>query len=184
MRSNCCDNCAKGLSNWKLNDLYVGIDDHGQYNFALDGGLVINAIKCMEMCKTNPTQKSIGELMIGNTRNRKLMALPQYGKGSGKPKYYWYAMVDQLMFTDHIDFVAGETRLKLTAIGENWRNRNAPKMLKLKPLGAIYNYIERKQSTPFTYTGSSHNEHEYEDFSMYDSSHIMNLFFGNCVLCG
>lgn len=56
MRSDCCDNCAKGPSNWKLRDLYVGVDDQGLYDFARDAEKIINAIKCMEMHKIQPAR--------------------------------------------------------------------------------------------------------------------------------
>lgn len=160
MRSDCCDNCAKGLSNWTLSDLYVGIDDQGLYDFTRDAEILINSIKCMEMCNVPQTRQNIIDLLNG-IRNRSLALLPHHGIGKDRPFYYWHALMDQLVFNDYIDFVTGRTQLTLTKLGENWRTADATKTLKTKPMGAIYKFIERKPSTPFSNPHPALNEDEY-----------------------
>lgn len=199
MRSNCCDNCARGVSNYTVSDLYVGIDEQGLYDFTRDAETLINSIKCMEMNKIDPTRKRISNLLLGKY-DKALMNLPQHGIGRGKPFYFWCALMDQLMFNDYIDFVAGQAHLTLTKIGESWRVQGAPKTLKLKPIGAIYKFIKRKPSTPFAISESSQQGYEWRpyersysrrssnrSYGMYTSSthdHLMDLFFGDCVYCG
>lgn len=155
MRDDCCDNCAKELSNWKLTDLYVGIDDQGQYDFTRD------ANNCMKMCNVPATRQNIIDLLDGK-KDKSLALLPHYGIGKDRQHYYWRALIDQLMYNDYIDFVCGQPDLTLSTTGENWRNdddRN--KMLKTKPAGAIYKFIGRKPSTPFSYTDPTEEDEEY-----------------------
>lgn len=180
MRANCCDNCAKGLSSWALKDLYVGVDNQGLYNFARDAELVLNAINCMEMLDLKPTQKCVMKLMKGVGYGR-LATLPHFGIGRQKHIYYWYAMVDQLMFAEYIDYVAGETYLRLTAKAEIWRLQPAPKALRLKPMGAVYNFIQIKPSTPLIRTESNNEMYRYRSYHRnyyHNRNHFGGSYFG------
>lgn len=160
MRSDCCDNCAKGLSTWKLSDLYVGIDEQGLYDFTRDADILINAIKCMEMCSVPPARQKIIDLLNGK-RDKSLELLPHYGIGKERPHYYWSALMDQLMFDDYIDFGPGRNYLTLSKKGEHFRVQDIPKTMKSKPMGAIYKFIERKPSTPFSKVEPMPDEDEY-----------------------
>lgn len=184
MRPSCCDNCSKGLSNWNLSDLYVGIDDQGQYDFTRDANTLITAIKCMEMSKFPTARRMVINLLIGNC-NTSRMELPQFGVGKGRPPYYWGTLIDQLIYTDYIDFAAGKSELTLSKKGESWRNESASKTLKMKPVGAIYKFIERKPSTPFARIEPADRNYGYQQYRLEQSyRNIVDLFFGDCVHCG
>lgn len=182
-RSDCCDNCAKGLSTWKLRDLFYGVDFRGHYDFARDAEILLNAIACMQSQKIDTFREQVVNLLRGNY-NPKLVRLPQYGIGRARQTYYWEALIDQLTFGEYLDFVAGKTCLTLSDKAQRWRLAPSPKVLSLKPVGAMYRFLKRKPSTPITnaqwksgYTNSTAN------YSYNYRNTALDLFFGQCVFC-
>lgn len=188
MHPNCCDNCQKGLSNMKLSDLYVGFNDQDEYDFTRNAKTLINGIKCMEMCNVAATRKNITDLLMGKG-GAELMKLPQFGVGvgHGRSAQYWGTFIDQLMYYDYIDFRAGESKLTLSQKGESWRNENeSTKILLLKPVGAIFQFIERKPLARLAITESPEHDYEHQRYSRHQTSHsdIIDMLFGPCAHCG
>lgn len=189
IRDDCCDNCQRGLSSWTLSDLCVGIDERGEFNFARDGSIVMSAIRSMELSKIAPERVRIVKLLKGEY-DKMLMKLPTHGVGRGREPYYWGALIDQLMFTEYIDFVAGKTCLTLDKKGREWYDAPHPKTLKLKPIGAIFKFFKRKPSTPLENIHWTRNYEEnvpirgYIYRNAYDHSNILDLIFPECSHCG
>lgn len=159
VRNDCCDNCAKGLSSWKLCDLYVGVDEENKFDFAKDAQILLNAIQSMESNRISPERQHITKLLKGESA-RSLMKLPEYGKGIGRKPYYWSALMDQLISNEYIDLVAGKTCMTLDKKGLDWCKQPRPKTLKLKPVGTMYKFLERKPSTPLHTWSRSYNENQ------------------------
>lgn len=103
VRSNCCDNCSRGLSSWKFCDLYEGIDGDGQFDFSKDADILFNAIRSMEAKDISPERDLVVKLLRGESI-RSLQTLPAHGKGRGREPYYWGALIDQLTSAEYIDY--------------------------------------------------------------------------------
>lgn len=177
VRNDCCDNCARGLSSWKLCDLYVGVDDENQFDFAKDAQILLSAIRSMESNNISPERQLITKLLRGETA-RSLMKLPEYGKGVGRKQYYWGALIDQLMSNEYIDFVAGKTCMTLDKKGLEWCKQPHPKTLKLKPVGTMYKFLDRKPSTPLRSWTRGYNENPCYRSVEYGSMNYFGMLFG------
>lgn len=161
VRNNCCDNCAKGLSQFQLSDLYFGIDEQNCFDFAKDAEIFLNAIRNMEIRRISPEPLSITKLLKG-VSNRSLTNIPEYGKGIGRKPYYWSALLDQLMSAEYIDLVAGKTSMTVSQKGLNWCKLSHPKTLKLKPVGAMYRFLTKKPSTQLAKIQWTRGYNEFE----------------------
>lgn len=146
VRSDCCDNCAKGLSTWHLKDLYIGIDNDGLYDFSHDARILLGAILAMEINKINPGRDDIVKLLKGTNYDRSGKLTMYHGLGRARKPYYWNALIDQLTKTDYIEFVAGKSYLTLSSRARAWLIDSAP--LKQIPHGAMYRFFKRKRNTP------------------------------------
>lgn len=146
IRSDCCDNCANGLSTWREEDLYEGFLSNGLYDFTKDGRLLLTTIQQMEAKNIKTERKIIVDILNGS--NRRYESLNNcYGKGENRKRYYWYAMIDLLTTKEYIDFIAGVSHLKLSEKG-HWILCQPTKQLHLKPAGAINRFFQAKDNTP------------------------------------
>lgn len=148
VRSDCCDNCATGLSTWRLKDLYIGIDDNGLYDFSSDARILLGAMLTMETNRINPERNYIVKLLKGTNYDRSGKLTMYHGLGRARKPYYWNALIDQLTKTDYIEFVAGKSYLTLSSEARAWLRDSKP--LKQKPHGAMYRFFKRKQNTPLS----------------------------------
>lgn len=147
-RSDCCDNCAKGVSTWREQDLYAGFLENGTYDFTSDGRLLFNAIREMEAKRIETKRKSIVELLMGQSM-RYTHLKNSFGKGRLRRFYYWDALIDLLMSKEYIGLVAGKTHLTLSDKAHQFLSQPL-KPLHVKPAGAMYRFLEPKMNTPIS----------------------------------
>lgn len=183
IRNDCCDNCANGLSSTRLSDLYVGVDNAGNLNFELDAQILLGAIKSIETNGLHPVPKTIINLLRGRNLQA-LMNSPLYGKGRARKPYYWNAFIDQLIFTDYIDLVAGKTYMKISEKGQRWLERPGQKTLRLKAIGSMNRFFKPKPRAPVEQWSNHYIENKQIrgiTMNQYDDSYfdfIDNFFQG------
>lgn len=142
VRSDCCDNCAEGVSTWRLKDLFFGISDSGHYNFETDARILLRTIEEMEQKRIPSERECIVQRLQG--MNNRYQSLETYGR----EPYYWNALIDQLTFTEYIKFVSGKTQLTLSVIARQWLG--TCNELWQKPVGAIFRFLRPKRDTPLS----------------------------------
>lgn len=148
IRNDCCDNCASGLSSWRLSDLYYGVNDDGIADFSKDALLLFAAIKEMQSNRRPTLKNGIVSVLRGEGHRYNYSS---YGTGRNRQPYYWDAFIDQLLSADYLEFIAGETGLMLGRKAQEWLTMPPPKTLQMKAAGSICSYFKRKPSTPITH---------------------------------
>lgn len=174
VRNDCCDNCAKGLSTWRLKDLYHGISSIGHYNFEKDARILLRKIEDNEVKKYSTERDAI------------VRSLQSYGAGTRRDPYYWNALIDQLSYdfdktTAYIKMVPGKTQLTLSVEARKWLCTQKP--LWQKPVGAIFRFLRPKSGTPLHGTRWKQNYGDKRQ-TVYSYSSVEDLFFGQCSHCG
>lgn len=147
---------------WKLSDLYEGVDDNGYYDFAGNAQILLDAVDFIE----NLRPEGVIQFLLG-ARNANLRTLRyhfRYSAGRAMPRYYWEALMEQLRLNGFLEFVflnspdenqkRQETRVKVTEAGSNWMRQQPPKTLKLKAIGQMYSYFNKKPNTPLVGSNS------------------------------
>lgn len=179
IRSDCCDNCANGLSSWRISDLYYRVSDDGTYDCAKDAGILFAAIKEMKSKKIKTEKNKVVNVLNGVGYQN----LASHGAGSTRKPYFWVAFIDQLLSADYLEFVSGEIGLMLSHKAEEWlQEPSSP--LQIKAAGAIWSYLKRKPSTPITDTRWKRNHTSVTTGHAYSyHSNIIELMFGPCVFC-
>lgn len=180
-RSDCCDNCAKGVSTWQLNDLYYGFR-RMEYNFTTDGRLLLGAIQEMEYKNIRPERECIIEFLRGANSNRQGL-YGFYGKGKARKPYYWNALIDQFTCTEYIKFVPRKTYLTLSNKARILLVSSGHQLIQ-KPVGATFRYFKPKPGTPISNIQWNRSYNEKAPFgSTVNRASIFNLLFDNCVFC-
>lgn len=143
-RPNCCDNCTIGLCSWKLTDLYQDVDENGIHDFAREGKLLLDAIKCLERNHISTDKNLLKKFLIGkfDPRLRAVQRERCYASGQMHPEQYWLALTEQLMQSDFVDMVPNTIKLTLRTQADDWL-RN-PANLHLKAIGQMFEYFEKK----------------------------------------
>lgn len=173
VRRDCCDNCANGLSSWRLKDLFYGISRTGSYNFEKDARLLLRAMEELEEKKKPLGRERIVNHMLGNGYGSELQT---YGSGRLREPYYWNAFIDQLIFHDYITLVPGNAQLTLAVKARKWltmRDR-----LWLEPVGAIYRFLRPKPGTPLSGTKWSRSYRNGVEYNEWVEHSVIHLMFG------
>ncbi|XP_055296559.1 bifunctional 3'-5' exonuclease/ATP-dependent helicase WRN-like [Sitodiplosis mosellana] len=170
VRSDCCDNCAKGLSTWRLKDLYHYISNSGHYNFETDARILLRTIEELEKKNIPPERERIVQKL-------------QEGANRREP-YYWNALIDQLTYNDYIKLVAGKTQLTLAVKARMWLTKRD--RLWQEPVGATYRFLRPRSGTPLWGTRWSRNYRNgtSNSYTIYEGHSCVELFFGQCQHCG
>lgn len=147
VRSDCCDNCANGVSTWREQDLYTGFMENGTYDFTSDGRLLLNAIQEMETKQINAERHTIVGVLRGYITGYRHLLHNCFGKGEMRRSYYWNALIDLLTSKEYLDFVAGHTHLALSRKA-HWYLSQPSEPLHLHPAGAVYRFFQPKMNTP------------------------------------
>lgn len=177
-RSDCCDNCANGLSSWRISDLYYRVSDDGTYDCARDARILFAAIRELKSKKIKTEKNKVVNVLKGDSYQN----LASHGAGRTKEPYFWVAFIDQLLSADYLEFVSGETGLMLGHKAEDWL-QDSSSQLQIKAAGAIWSYLKRKPSTPITETRWKRNHTSVTTGRAYYYSNIMESLFGPCVFC-
>lgn len=184
VRNNCCDNCAEGLSIWRLDDLYVGLRD-GLHDFTRDALMLLDTIEKMEKKGIHPERDSI-ILILRGAVNAPFYQIKHYGKGKLRAQYYWNALMDQLTSNDYIELVPGKPYLTLSGRAQAWLDNPSRRELKQKPLGATYRFFTSKPNTPLSEFQWNRTYRESEPSGPKKGRYIRNFFdllLGDCNYC-
>ncbi|KAG4066255.1 hypothetical protein HA402_000479 [Bradysia odoriphaga] len=147
-RPNCCDNCTIGLGSWRLTDLYEDIDDNGIYDFSIESKILLEAIKCLTVNGISTEKRLVKKFLIGkyDQRLQQVQRNRCYGSGRSHSEQYWLALIEQLSQNEYIDIAPNGKNLALTSTAENWLQNAVG--LRLKAIGQMFEYFDRKASTP------------------------------------
>lgn len=145
-RPNCCDNCTIGLCSWNLTDLYEDVDDDGIFDFADEAKLLLEAIRCLAQNNVSTEKNLLKHFLIGkfDRRLRSVQHQRQYASGQMHSANYWLGLMEQMMQNDFIKMTS--MKLEITPKAHDWLRR--PSTLPMKAIGQMYEYFEKKQSTP------------------------------------
>lgn len=144
-RSNCCDNCKRGVSAEKLSETYQGMDDAGKYDFTESAHLYLTALNV-----TSKASVAVGVLKGSMAKGSdKFKNHELFGSGKLRPKGYWEAIQLQLR-NDHLltTKVLPAPYRPITVIsqqGLNWLRAGTKERLILKAIPEMYSFIPRKR---------------------------------------
>lgn len=151
-RPNCCDNCSLGLTNWRLSDLYEGVDDDGFFDFTENAKTLLLVIQFLKREDVVTEKNRIKHFLTGVTKQEpKLQRFKSmthwFGCGENLSPYYWISLIEQLTADK---FIVEDTNTKTIGIsseGLQWLNNKCPP-LRLKAIGQMYDFMTKKLSTP------------------------------------
>lgn len=151
-RPNCCDNCTRGLSAWRLSDLFEDVDDEGVHDFEKNAYTLLSVVKFLQQNGILVERKRTVIFLIGQYEEKlqKVLRTPLHGIGRNLSSTYWMALMQQLEIEDILDTKVGTTQYILTVKATEWMASPAPRTLRLKAIGPMYAFFEKKNSTPLT----------------------------------
>lgn len=128
--------------------MYEDVDDNGICDFAIEAKVLLEAIECLEQNKIATEKNLLKKFLIGkfDQRLRSVQHQIRYASGRSHADTYWLSLMEQLMQNEFIEMKPSTTHLYLKAAAVEWL-RNAIN-LPLKAIGQMYEYFEKKQSTP------------------------------------
>lgn len=147
-RSDCCDNCRRGVSTEKLSEKYQGIDDAGNYDFTESGRLFLSAMNL-----TSKASVAIGVLKGSMAKGSdKYKNDPLFGAGKLRPKGYWEAIQLQLrndhMLTTKVLPAPYRPINVLSQQGSTWLRSGSKEPLVFKAIPEMFQFIPRKRKIP------------------------------------
>lgn len=118
------------------------------YDFAVEAKILLEAIKCLIRNNISTEKSLLKKFLIGkfDQRLRSVQCERLYASGRMHPEHYWLALAEQLIQNEFIGVMANTIKLTLETKAVDWlRNTGS---LQLKAIGQMYEYFEKKQSTP------------------------------------
>lgn len=185
---------------WRLSQLYRDVDDMGFYDFAKNAQILLEAVELA----TDLTPDNVIKFLMGGTD----WCLNRYNyhylygisiNNGITQKYFWEALIEQLRLHHFIEMVflneycsgmrtnARKTRIIATSAGKKWLKRAEPKTLKLKAIGQMYAFFEKKPDTPLVSSCIQQPPPDtskmYNNFKMEPKNYVINeVLFETCLM--
>ncbi len=124
------------------------MDDDGIYDFASEAKLLLQGIKTLKLKQIAADKNLLKKHLTGqyDTRLRSVQHDRTYGSGRMKSEYHWLSVMEQLLQDKYIEMTPNGKSLVSTTKADEWM-RN-PAILPLKAIGQMYEYFDKKPSTP------------------------------------